>query len=114
MTDKKLINVKITEIDEHGLFCGSIDDAIKYLEKIKEIYIGSGFQDLILEINSYGYDSGYEIFLYGKRLETDKEFKDRLKKNNTKQNFVKRLKIKSKPKNSNSIRNFRRNMANYD
>ena len=76
MTDKKLINVKITEINERILLDCSIDNAIMQLENIKTYYTSKGFQELEL----YGYDGAYQIYLYGKRLETDKEFKDRLKK----------------------------------
>lgn len=80
MTDHKLIKVKITEIDEHSLLDCSIDDAIMHLETIQKLYMSQGFRELELETHSYGYDGAFEIYLYGKRLETDRELSDRLKK----------------------------------
>ncbi len=76
MSDRKLIKVKITDIDLYS----SIDNAIMYLESIQKLYMGQGFKELELETHSYGYDGAFEIYLYGKRLETDREMTDRLKK----------------------------------
>ena len=80
MSDRKLIKVKIADIDEHLLLDSSIDNAIMHLESIQKLYMGQGFKELELETNSYGYDGAFEIYLYGKRLETDREMTDRLKK----------------------------------
>lgn len=80
MSDRKLIKVKITDIDEHLLLDSSIDNAIMHLESIQKLYMGQGFKELELETHSYGYDGAFEIYLYGKRLETDREMTDRLKK----------------------------------
>lgn len=79
MTDKKLIKVKIAEIDEHRLLDSSIDDVIMHLERIQKHYMNQGFKELELKTHSYGYDGAYEIYLYGNRLETDKELATRLK-----------------------------------
>lgn len=80
MSDRKLIKVKITDIDKHNLLNSSIDNAIMHLERIQKLYMGQGFKELELETHSYGYDGAFEIYLYGKRLETDREMTDRLKK----------------------------------
>lgn len=80
MNERKLIKVKITDIDEHNLLDCSIDDAIMHLESIQRLYMGQGFKELELKTHSYGYDGAFEIYLYGKRLETDREVSDRLKK----------------------------------
>lgn len=80
MNERKLIKVKITDIDEHNLLDCSIDDAIMHLESIQRLYMGQGFKELELKTHSYGYDGAFEIYLYGKRYETDREVSDRLKK----------------------------------
>lgn len=80
LKERKLIKVKITEIDEHLLLDSSIDGAIEQLNFIKQLYTEKGFQELELETHSYGYDGAFEIYLYGKRLETEHEMTDRLKK----------------------------------
>ena len=80
MADRKLIKVKITDIDEHNLLDCGIDDAIMHLETIQKLYMDQGFRELELETHSYGYDGAFQIYLCGKRLETDREMTDRLKK----------------------------------
>ena len=80
MADRKLIKVKIADIDEHLLLDSSIDNAIMHLETIQKLYMNQGFRELELETYAYGHDGAFEIYLYGKRLETDREVSDRLKK----------------------------------
>lgn len=80
MSDRKLIKVKIITIDRYELFDGSIDSIIADLNNIKECYTDDGYQELELETHSYGYDGAFQIYLCGKRLETDREVSDRLKK----------------------------------
>ena len=80
MTEHKLIKVKIIELDRYGLLDGSIDSIVADLNNIKECYTDQGFQELEIKTNSYGYDGAFEIYLYGKRLETDREMTNRLKK----------------------------------
>ena len=67
MNERKLIKVKITDIDEHNLLDCSIDDAIMHLESIQRLYMGQGFKELELKTHSYGYDGAFEIYLYPKK-----------------------------------------------
>lgn len=90
MTEHKLIKVKIADIDEHLLLDSSIDNAIMHLESIQKLYMGQGFKELELETHSYGYDGAFEIYLYGKRLETDEELLYRLENEKRKANNKKK------------------------
>ena len=75
MAEKKLIEKTIYS-DVMDCLEGSLKDAIGFIKSIPEGH--RDYQDFRFEVD-YGYESTY-LSLVGKRVETDKEFKDRLQK----------------------------------
>jgi hypothetical protein len=73
MTEKKLVEKTIYS-DVIDCLEGSLEDAIAFIKAIPEDH--KDFQDFRFEIH-YGYEST-DLELIGKKLETDKEFKNRL------------------------------------
>jgi len=59
---------------------GDIDNVISNLKDYKEKYLNKekGYDSLIIDFESYGYDGGIDMVLYGRRLENDKEYKKRV------------------------------------
>lgn len=90
MTEHKLIKVKIIELDRYGLLDNSIDSIVADLNNMKEYYTNQGYQELEIITNSYGYDGAFQIYLYGKRLETDEELLYRLENEKRKANNKKK------------------------
>jgi len=73
---KKLVKNYLYELSLYGTFDGqTIDEVVTNLSAIKQNYPES---KLILDVSYGGYDDGYSINLLEERLETDKEYKERL------------------------------------
>jgi hypothetical protein len=73
---KKLVKNHLYELNVYDTFDGqTIDQVVTNLSAIKQNYPES---KLILDVSYGGYDDGYSINLLEERLETDKEYKERL------------------------------------
>ena len=48
------------------------------IERMQEIRAYYGTRDVYFDIQSYGYDGGKELYMYERRLETDKEYDKRI------------------------------------
>lgn len=87
MAKKTVINSKKTVIDRRVdvelsdmLGDQSIEMTIDYLQRMKEIYVKDYHIDAKFEMQPYGYDGGFDIYLILYREETDSEYQDRLEK----------------------------------
>lgn len=90
---KKYITEKLQGIGRYGIsdYLSAICTRFKELE---ELYSADGFINLRIEISSEDHDM--EFFLFGDRLETDKEFEARKKAEIKRQMRIKELKENEK------------------
>ncbi len=51
------------------------EQVIEHMQGLRTYY---GTRDVYFDIQSYGYDGGKELYMYERRLETDKEYDKRL------------------------------------
>lgn len=78
MSEHKMIQVVAKELDGEVHLVGPIGAVIQNLTSINEQLIARGFQNLVIENESRGYDGAYEVKIYAERLETNKEFAQRM------------------------------------
>ncbi len=65
------------------------------IQRMQEVRAYYGDRDVYFDIQSYGYDGGKELYMYERRLETDKEYDKRL---------AEEKKVKAKAKDAKALK----------
>lgn len=92
---KKLVTVDLEKLDLDDVINGqSFDGVIKIMETLKSRYAG---RDVWFETHSW-YDGETELILMESREETDKEYKQRIKKEQKHLDSLRKIKSKKEEK----------------
>ena len=93
---KKFVKCYMTELSLYSFFDGmSIDRVIENLIELKQSRPNS---ELSLDVHQSSYDDSIEINVYETRLETDKEYQDRLASEEKEKQSKAKAKIKAEEK----------------
>ena len=79
---KKRIEVRIEIIEMDEYLCGKIGNVLDNLIEVRDKYQKEGYSDLEIVHEWAGLDCTMDCYLYGTRIETDKEYNRRMKKEN--------------------------------
>jgi len=79
---KKRIEVRIEIIEMDEYLCGKIGNVLDNLIEVRDKYQKEGYSDLEIVHEWAGLDCTMDCYLYGTRMETDKEYNRRMKKEN--------------------------------
>jgi len=76
MTKRKIITESLGSESFYDILDSKTPEQV--IERMQEIRAYYGDRDVYFDIQSYGYDGGKELYMYERRLETDKEYEKRI------------------------------------
>ena len=91
MANKKMI--RVTHIEGEPSFDGNLSEVHRYFQVIEDCALLAGLTNINYCTTYRGYDGGIELLVTGERLETDKEFNERVKKKQRTKDAMKKAKI---------------------